>query len=109
MERPTSEMLVRRIASLCPFPSIAARLQAKLVPSLASASVFISPRTYSRFVVSILVLLSPAEALAILVLPIDQALLIVGAMIMVQSTPLLALFSRANSRRRATDAELPFF
>jgi hypothetical protein len=109
MERPSSEMLVKRIASLCPFPGVAARLQARLVPNLASASLFISPRTYSRFLVSLLVLLSPAEALALLLLPVEQALLIVGALALVQSTPVVVLLSRANSRRRATDSELPFF
>jgi archaellum biogenesis protein FlaJ (TadC family) len=102
-------MLVKRIASLCPFPSLAARLQASLVPKLGSASLFISPMTYSKFLVSLVVLVSPAEALALLVLPADQATLIVAAMVTVQSTPLLVLLSRANSRRRATDAELPFF
>ena len=100
---------MRGIASLCPFPGVAARLQARLVPNLVSASLFISPRTYSRFFVSLLVLLSPAEALALLLLPVEQALLIVGALAMVQSTPVVVLLSRANSRRKATDSELPFF
>jgi len=102
-------MLVRRIASLCPFPNLAARLQARLSLSLASASLFVSPRTYSRFFVSLVALLSPVEAVALLLLPADQALLIVGATVTVQSTPILALLSRSNSRRRDTDAELPFF
>jgi hypothetical protein len=64
---------------------------------------------YSRFLVSLLVLLSPLEALALILLPAEQALLIVGALAMIQTTPILLPLSRANSRRRATDAELPFF
>jgi len=109
LERPTPELLVQGIASLCPLPQVAARLQRRLVPMLSSASLFISPRTYSRFVVSLLVLLAPLEALALLLLPVDQALLIVGAMAVSQAMPVVVLVSRANSRRRAADAELPFF
>jgi len=75
---------------------------------LSAASLFVSPRTYSRFVVSLLVLPAPAEALALLLLPIYQAGLIVGALGVVQAMPLVVLLSRANSRRRAADAELPF-
>ncbi len=109
MERPTPELLVQRVASLCPLPGAAVRLQARLVPMLSAASLFVSPRTYSRFVVSLLVLPAPAEALALLLLPLFQALLIVGALGVVQAMPLVVLLSRANSRRRAADAELPFF
>ena len=109
MERLSSEALLRRVASLCPLPGLATRLQARLGPMLASASLFVSPRTYSRFFVSLVVLLAPAEAVALLVLPTSQALLIVGAVAMVQLMPLVVLLSRANSRRRAADAELPFF
>lgn len=76
---------------------------------LSSASMFISPRTYSRFVVSLLVLPAPAEALALLLLPTEQAALIIGAVALVQAMPVVTLVSRANSRRRAADAELPFF
>ncbi len=76
---------------------------------LASASLFVSPRTYSRFFVSLLVFLSPAQALALLLLPLEQALLIVGSLAAVQAMPLIVLLSRANARRRACDAELPFF
>jgi len=109
MERPTTELLLRRFASLCPFPSLAAMLQARLVPMLSAASLFVSPRTYSRFVVSLLVFLAPAQALALLLLPTFQAGLIVGSLAVVQAMPLVVLLSRANSRRRAADAELPFF
>ncbi|HEV2389451.1 MAG TPA: hypothetical protein VGS04_01885, partial [Nitrososphaerales archaeon] len=52
---------------------------------------------------------APAEALAILLLPLFQAGLIVGGLAVVQATPFVVLFSRANSRRRGADAELPFF
>ena len=76
---------------------------------LSAASMFVSPRTYARCVVSMLVLPAPAEALALLVLPVFQAALIVGALGVVQAMPLVVLVSRANSRRRAADAELPFF
>ena len=76
---------------------------------LSAASLFISPLTYSRFVVSLLVLPTPVEALALFVLPVEQGLLIAGALAVVQAMPLLILVSRANTRRRATDAELPFF
>lgn len=76
---------------------------------LAAASLFISPRTYSRFLVSILVIPAPFEALALRLLPMDQALLMVGATVVGQALPVLTLLSRSNSRRRATDAELPFF
>ena len=109
MERPTPELFVQHLASLCPFPSAAARLQARLVPMLSAASLFVSPRTYSRFVVSLLVLPAPAEALALLALPNFQAGLIVGALALVQAMPFVVLLSLANSRRRAADAELPFF
>ena len=76
---------------------------------LSSASVFVSPRTYSRFVVSVLVFPAPLEALALLVLPTEQALLVVAAAAIVQAMPVVVLVSRANSRRRAAEAELPFF
>jgi archaellum biogenesis protein FlaJ (TadC family) len=109
VERPTPELLVQSLASVCPFPALAARLQSRLVPMLSSASLFVSPKTYSRFVVSLLVLPAPAEALALLLLPLGRAVLILGALGVVQAMPLAVLFSRANSRRRAADAELPFF
>jgi len=76
---------------------------------LASASLFVSPRTYSRFVVSLAFLLSPPQVLAAVFLPVDQAALIVGALAATQALPLVVLISRANSRRRSCDAELPFF
>ncbi len=100
---------MRRLASLCPLPSAASSLQSRLAPKLSAASLFISPRTYSRFTVSLLVFPAPAEALALLFLPVDQAVLIAGALAVVQAMPLVVLLSRANSRRRAADAELPFF
>ena len=109
MERPSPELLVQRVAALCPLPSAAARLQARLVPMLSAASLFVSPRTYSRFVVSLLVFPAPFEALALILLPTEQASLIVGALAVVQAMPLALLLSRANSRRRSADAELPFF
>jgi archaellum biogenesis protein FlaJ (TadC family) len=109
LERPTPELLLRRLASVCPFPGAASRLEASLAPRLSAASLFVSPRTYSRFVVTLLVLPAPAEALAVLLLPVFQAGLIVGALAVVQAMPLVVLLSRANSRRRAADAELPFF
>jgi len=109
MERPTPELLLQRLASLCPLPGAAVRLQGRLVPMLSAASLFVSPRTYSRFVVSLLVLPAPAEVLALFLLPIFQAGLIVGALAVVQAMPFVVLLSRSNSRRRAADAELPFF
>ncbi len=102
-------MLVQHLASLCPLPSVASRIQQRFVPLLSAANLFISPRTYSRFVVSLLVLPAPLEALALLLLPLEQAALIVGAMATVQAMPVVVLLSRSNSRRRAADAELPFF
>lgn len=109
MERPTQESLVRSLASVCPLPSLADQLQARLVPLLSRASLFVSPRTYSRFVVSAVSLPVPAEALALLLLPLAQGALIVASLVVVQAMPVVVLFSRANSRRRAADAELPFF
>lgn len=76
---------------------------------LARASLFVSPRAYSRFVVSALLFPAPFEALALCFLPLSQAGLLVGALAVLQTMPVLALFSRSNSRRRAIDAELPFF
>jgi len=109
MERPTPELLVQRLASMCPLPNVAARLQAKLAPMLSAASLFISPRTYSRFVVSLLVFPVPLEALSLVLLPLGRAGLIVGGLAVVQAMPIVVLLSRANSRRKAADAELPFF
>ncbi len=109
MERPTPELLVQRVASLCRLPLVAAELQSRLVPMLSAANLYISPRTYSRFVVSLIVFPAPLEALALAFLPAEQCLLLVGAMAVVQAMPLVVLLSRANSRRRAADAELPFF
>jgi len=97
------------MASLCPLPSAAAMIQRRLSPVLASAGLYVSPRTYSRFAVSLIVLLAPAEALALLLLPLEQAALIAGALAALQAMPFLLLLSRVNSRRRASDAELPFF
>lgn len=76
---------------------------------LAGASLFVSPRAYSRFVVSLLVLPAPVEAVALRFLSLPQAGLIVGGLAVIQVMPVLVLVSRSNSRRRATDAELPFF
>lgn len=76
---------------------------------LSSASLFISPRVYSRFVVSMILLPVLPEATALLLLPLQQALLIVGSLAALQAMPMVVLVSRANSRRRAADAELPFF
>jgi archaellum biogenesis protein FlaJ (TadC family) len=84
-------------------------MQSRLIPLLSSASVFVSPRAYSRFVVSVLTFGALGEALALLLLPTERAVLIVGALAAVQAMPVAILYSRANSRRRAADAELPFF
>ncbi|HUI00810.1 MAG TPA: hypothetical protein VLX56_04185 [Nitrososphaerales archaeon] len=109
MERPTPEQLVRRLAGLCPAPSLALRIQARLAGMLSAATLFISPRVYSRFAVSMVLFPIPFEALALLAVPGQQALLVVGAAALLQATPVAVLVSRANSRRRAADAELPFF
>jgi archaellum biogenesis protein FlaJ (TadC family) len=108
VERPSAELLVHRIADFCPVPAIASRLQPRLQRMLSSATVFISPRIYARFTVAVLVFPLPVEALSLIALSLSQALLITGALAVVQVMPLVVLLSRSNSRRRATDAELPF-
>ncbi len=109
VERPTPELLVKRLASLCPLPGVAAKLAGRLLPMLSAASLFVPPGTYARFVVALLLFLVPAEVLTLLFVPLDQALMIVGGLMMVQAMPLIVLLSRAHSRRRGSEAELPFF
>ncbi len=99
---------MNRLASICPLPALAGRLQARLGPMLSAASVFMSPRTYSRFVVSLLVLAAPLELLALVCVPLEQAGLIVCGLALMQLMPVVWLLSRSNARRRAVDAELPF-
>jgi len=76
---------------------------------LSAACLYISPRAYSRFVVSSLAFPLPFEVVALLLLPLDQAGLIVGGLAVAQAMPTVVLVSRANSRRKSADAELPFF
>ena len=109
VEKPVQDAVVRGMASLCPLPRVAERLQGRVGRMLVAARLFVSPRAYSRLVVSAAVLPAPAEALALLLLPLAQAALIVGGLAALQASPVLALLSRSNARRRATDAELPFF
>jgi hypothetical protein len=108
-KRPTPDGVVRLLAALCPMPSIAQAIRGRLTPMLSAASLFISPRVYSRFVVSSFALPLPFQALSLLLLPIDRAALIAGALAVVQAMPILVLVSRASSRKRSADAELPFF
>ena len=107
MERPTPELLLRRFASLCPFPGLAAVLQARLVPLLSAASLFVSPRTYSRFVVSLLVFPVPAQALALVVLPLFQAALIVGSLAVMCTAFLVSwMLHRYNQGRSSGGASV---
>jgi hypothetical protein len=108
LERPSSQDAVRLLSSVCPLPWAAARLQSRLEPMLSSASLYVSPRVYSRFVVALLFLTAPVEALSVL-LPREQALLIVGSVAALQAMPVLVLVSNAQSRSRGCEGELPFF
>ncbi|MDA4116832.1 MAG: hypothetical protein OK455_00615, partial [Thaumarchaeota archaeon] len=76
---------------------------------MRGANVFISPRTFSRFFVSLFFLAVPGEILAIYFLTPGQALLILGASVTIQAMPLMFLLSRTHSRKRGSEAELPFF
>ena len=57
---------------------------------------------------ALVALTAPAELLSLL-LPLDQAVLIISSLAAIQGMPFLVLLSRSQSRGRGCDGELPFF
>ena len=99
---------MKGLAALCPFGSLAESLQGRFLPLLVSARLYLSPRLYSRFSLSLLVYPAVGELFALL-LPQPQVIIVVGALALIQSIPVLVPVVMSNSRRRGVEAELPFF
>ncbi|MDG6925633.1 MAG: hypothetical protein JRN09_03675 [Nitrososphaerota archaeon] len=102
------EALVARLASVCPAGRLAASLEGRFSSLLDSAKIYLPPRVYSRFSLSLLFYPVAGELLALL-LPVPQAVLILASLALVQSVPFLVPLMLSHSRQRAVDAELPFF
>lgn len=104
----TSEPLLRMLSRACPFKAIAECLEKRLSSELNSAAVFVSPRLYSRFTVSMIVYPLFGEILAIRFsgefLPF-----FLGALAILQVLPILAPHLMLVARAKQTDFELPFF
>ena len=108
MSSPAYETFVRGLAALCPLPSLANSLQGRFSGLLRSARLFLSPRVYSRFSVSLILFLGLGEA-ATFLLPQPQGLLILSSLAVFQTMPFLVPAMLSYARRRAVEAELPFF
>jgi len=106
---PGFEATVRRVASLCPLGRAADSLQDRFSSLLASARMYVSPRLYSRFSVSLFVYPALGEALALVLLPPVQAALVLASLAILQLLPLLVPLVLSGSRRRSVEAEMPFF
>lgn len=104
----TSEPLLRMLSRACPFKAIAECLEKRLSSELNSAAVFVSPRLYSRFTVSMIVYPLFGEILAIRFsgefLPF-----FLGALAILQVLPILAPHLMLVARAKQTEFELPFF
>src|ERR1035438_1449959 len=99
---------MRRLASVCPLAGVADSLQGKFTPLLISARLYLSPRLYSRFSMSLIFYPAIGEVLA-LFLPEPQGVLVIASLGVVQIVPILLPATLAYARRRAVEAELPFF
>ncbi|MDA4122314.1 MAG: hypothetical protein OK456_03935 [Thaumarchaeota archaeon] len=106
---PSLELLVKRVAPFWPSGLMVDRLQGRISGLLSSGNVYISPALYSRFSLALLVYPLAGEVLAAALLPTVQTLFVLGSLATVQLMPLLLLLARSGSRRRAVEAELPFF
>jgi hypothetical protein len=102
------ELVVGRLASVCPAGRLASSLEGRFSSLLDAAKIYLPPRVYSRFSLSLFLYPIAGELLALL-LPLPQALLILASLGLVQSVPLLLPLLLSHSRQRAVDAELPFF
>jgi pilus assembly protein TadC len=100
---------MRRVAFLCPLGAVAEALEGRLSRMLSSARVYLSPRIYSRFTVSLLVYPAFAEALVALAVPQAQALFLLASLAIIQLLPFLIPLGLSGSRKKSVDAELPFF
>ena len=108
MPSPTFETAVGRLASVCPPAIPAESLQGCFSALLVSARLYLSPLLYARFAVSLLVYPAIGEVLA-LFLPYPQSILLIASLIVVQAVPLLVPAMMSYTRRKAVEAELPFF
>ena len=108
MSSPSFEAVMRRLALVCPLAGVADSLQGKFTPLLISARLYLSPRLYSRFSMSLIFYPAIGEVLA-LFLPEPQGVLVIASLGVVQIVPILLPATLAYARRRAVEAELPFF
>jgi archaellum biogenesis protein FlaJ (TadC family) len=106
---PDFEEVVLKLASLCPLGPLADSIQGRFSSLLAAARIFISPRLYSRFSLSLLVYPAIGEMLAALLLPETSAVFVLASLAMMQMLPFLVPLVLAGSRRRSLEAEMPFF
>jgi len=108
LDVPKTERVATLLSKLVSFepPS---RLVSLLQPSLQSALLFIPPSVFARFLFAAVFL--PVIPVFFLLGQPNQILLAFGlaGMGLVQSSPLLILYGRVAQRRRAIEAELPFF
>jgi archaellum biogenesis protein FlaJ (TadC family) len=106
---PGFESAVRKLAAICPLGRAADSLQGRFSSLLASARIYISPRLYSRFALSLFVYPAFVEALVLVLLPPIQAAFVLASLAILQLLPLLVPLVLSGSRRRSVEAELPFF
>ena len=99
---------MRRLASICPLAGVADSLQGKFSPLLISARLYLSPRLHSRFSLSLIFYPAVGEVLA-LFLPQAQGILVIASLAVIQTVPIVLPATLAYGRRRAVEAELPFF
>lgn len=109
MSSTSYERAVDALASLCPARGLAVSLEARVSSLLMSARIYLSPRTYSRFSLSLLLYPLAGEVAALLFLPFPQSLLVVGGLAVAQSTPFIIPLTLSGARRKAVEAEMPFF
>jgi hypothetical protein len=102
------EILVGRLAAICPTGGLASSLDGRFSSLLNSARIYLPPSVYSRFSLSLFIYPIAGELLAFL-LPRPQAFFIVASLALVQAAPLLLPITLARTRQRSVDAELPFF
>lgn len=103
------EAALESLASVCPVGFLAESIQDFVASLLAGARLFLSPRVYARFSVSLVVYPAVGEVAALLLLPPIQALFVLSSLALVQVLPFLSLLALAAARSRSVEAEFPFF
>ncbi len=108
MSSASYELLIDRLASVCPAGGLATALETRFSPLLDAARMYLPPSVYSRFALSLLLYPIAGEVLA-LFLPSPQSILILASMVLLQFVPILMPLTLSYTRQKSVDAELPFF